>query len=80
MNTSELQVLLNREEFNPGVYDLSGGHLSERLTIAHQAPVWCVYYSERGLETGKRTFATESEACDYFLAKMRKLPGTKIKR
>lgn len=33
---------------------------------------WKVYYSERGSKNGLKTFETETEACEYFLRKMKR--------
>jgi hypothetical protein len=78
MNTMELREILNQEGFNPDSYDLEGGLLPEKYTLAEEAGTWSVYYSERGLQTGKRTFPTEAAACEYFLDKMRDDPTTKV--
>jgi hypothetical protein len=77
MNKKELQETLNQEGFDSNSYDLNGGLLSERYTLSNEGGVWCVYYSERGLQSGKQFFATESDACEYFLAEMRDDPTTK---
>lgn len=77
MNKNELQKILNEEGFSPDCYDLDGGLLPERYTLANDAGEWSVYYSEHGLKTGKRSFATESEACEFFLDELREDPTTK---
>lgn len=77
MNKSELQEVLNHEGISPDSYDLEGGLLPERYTFAEESGVWSVYYSERGLQTGKRTFASEHDACEYFLNTVRDDPTTK---
>ena len=33
---------------------------------------WQVYYSERGSKSGLKLFETESEACEFFLRKMKR--------
>lgn len=48
-----------------------GGLPNERLCMVKEN-YWQVYYSERGLKTGLREFQTESEACEYFLEKMKR--------
>ena len=77
MNKSTLLKTLQREGFRSDCYDLNGGLLPERLTLANEAGQWCVYYSERGQQTGKRFFATESEACEYMLSELRDEPSAK---
>ena len=46
---------------------LNGGLLSETYTIGNTGHRWEVYYSERGQKSNLKTFASESEACKYFL-------------
>ncbi len=77
MNKNELQTVLDQEGFRSDCYDLDGGLLPERLTLANEGDKWAVYYSERGQQTGKRYFATESEACEYFLEELRDEPSAK---
>jgi hypothetical protein len=77
MNKIELQATLEKEGFDPTCYDLTGGLLPERYTLANEFGTWSVFYSEHGLQTGKVVFATESEACEYFLGELRSDPTTK---
>ena len=78
MNKNELREILNNEGFDPGSYDLDGGMLPDRFTLASEAGSWCVYYcDERGIVRDKRAFGTEAEACSYFLNEMREDPTTK---
>lgn len=71
MNKQQLQELLKQEGFRADTYDLDGGMLPERLTLANEGNRWCVYYSERGLQTGKEYFYSESEACQSLLDQLR---------
>jgi hypothetical protein len=77
MKKQELQQLLKQEGFRADTYDLDGGMLPERLTLAKEGNRWCVYYSERGLQTGKKCFATEDEACQSLLDQLRDEPSAK---
>ena len=77
MNKQLLKEVLQREGIREDYYDLDGGLPSERYAIEEEAGGWCVYYSERGLQSGKRTFATESEACEYLLSQLRTEPHAK---
>lgn len=43
------------------------GELGRRPIEASSPFAWHVYYSERGNESGLRSFAEESAACEYFL-------------
>jgi len=54
MNKRLLREILQREDFREDCYDLEGGLLPERLTLAKESGTWCVYYSERGLQSGKK--------------------------
>jgi hypothetical protein len=77
MNKQLLLETLRREKFRSDCYDLDSDLLPERLTLANEAGQWCVYYSERGQQTGKRCFATESEACEYLLSELRDEPSAR---
>ncbi|QJP12171.1 hypothetical protein G3545_08695 [Starkeya sp. ORNL1] len=43
----------------------------ECFVLAQSGYDWRVYYSERGLETSARHFATESDALTYLLEELR---------
>lgn len=77
MTINELAALLNAEGFRPDCYDLTGEGGSESYVISEDRGSWSVFYHERGLETGKRTFASESLACDDLLSRLRADPKTK---
>jgi hypothetical protein len=77
MNRDELKHILEREKFRPNTYSLAGGEPDEALCLSLEDGRWYVYYSERGMQTGKVGFDSESEACAYFLEKMRSDPTTK---
>ncbi|HET6383904.1 MAG TPA: hypothetical protein VFJ58_10975 [Armatimonadota bacterium] len=77
MNRQELLDALRREHIRDDAYDLTGGHLSERYTFGEVRGRWYVYYSERGQETGRREFATEAGACEYFLNMLKADPTTR---
>ena len=77
MNKQLLKDFLQREGFRVDCYDLEGGLMPERLTLGFESGKWCVYYSERGLQTGKRYFATEGEACEYLLNELRDEPSAR---
>lgn len=71
MNRQELKAALQAARIRDDAYDLNGGHLPEAYTLGGANANWFVYYSERGLETGRREFSTESEACQYLLNKLK---------
>lgn len=72
MNRQTLKAILDREGIKPGSYELGGGLPAECYTIDREGDAgWCVYYSERGARSGKRSFGTEAEACEYLLKLLR---------
>ncbi len=77
MNKDELSRILKQEGFRPDAYDLEGGDQDERYCLGESRGVWSVYYSERGLQSGKRDFGGEKEACEYLLQLLRKDPSTR---
>jgi len=77
MNKIELKKALQKEGVRDDVYDLSGGHLDETLTLGEVYGRWFVYYNERGIESGRKEFVTESEACEYLLSKLRRDPSVR---
>ena len=73
MNRSECRELLIREGFPENCFDLNGGRNDETDTIGETSyGMWCFYYFERGIEGSRRDFATESEACEYLVATLRR--------
>lgn len=67
MKRQELLQTLRREGIRDDAYNLDGVSLDETLKLGEADGRWCVHYSERGMETGRKEFATESEACAYLL-------------
>ena len=78
MNKIDLQKILVEEKFNPRAYSLDEEQKDEALCLRCENGQWCVYYSERGLQTDKECFGDESAACEFFLDEMRSDPTTKI--
>jgi len=77
MNKELLRELLIAEHIRDDAYDLGGGNLPEAYTLSEANGTWFVYYSERGLETGKRKFSGEDEACQYLLRILKNDPTTR---
>ena len=50
---------------------MTGGLPNEKLCIVKDDK-WQVYYSERGEKSGLKIFETETEACEYFLCKVKR--------
>ncbi len=78
MNKEDLRAILVEERFKPRAYSLDPEFRDEALCLRFEDEKWCVFYSERGLETGKQCFADEGSACEYFLGRMRADPTRKI--
>ncbi len=72
MDKTELQSILVQEGISSESYDLNGGSPNEKYCLNRDGGKWSVYYSERGIRTGERTFDNESEACEYLLDMLRK--------
>jgi hypothetical protein len=77
MKANELKNILIREGFRRSTYSLEGGEPDEALCLSNEEGRWIVYYSERGLQTGRVDFDSEDAACDYFLEKMWSDPTTR---
>lgn len=74
MNRSELGEILRAEGIRSDAYDLNGGRDKTEAYVLREEPFgWTVFYSERGLESGPQTFDSEAEACEYLLARLRRL-------
>ena len=77
MNKELLRQALIAENFNPRSHSLEEENKDEALCLRFEDGNWFVFYSERGLQTGKESFVDESAACEYFLNEMRSDPTTK---
>jgi hypothetical protein len=77
MTKSELAALLVQESFKSKTYSLEPAEVDEALCLREENGQWCVYYAERGLQTGKKFFSSEAQACSFFLTEMRSDPTTR---
>jgi hypothetical protein len=77
MNKSELLSVLRQEKFEENSYSFSGDNPDETLCLREEQGQWCVFYAERGLQTGKEYFTSEAVACDHFLNEMKSDPTTR---
>ena len=77
MDREELRQRLDEAGVRPESYHLYGDHKPERYVLLEQGQLWSVFYSERGLETGRRTFDNESEACGYLFGLLTRDPTTR---
>ena len=67
MDIRNLADLLHENDIRPDAYDLKGEDGNETYVLKKEYTGWDVYYSERGLKTGLKTFETEASACAYLL-------------
>jgi hypothetical protein len=65
LDRERLADLLARHGIDPTAYSLAGGHPSECYVLDHRGHEWVVYYSERGLKSGLRSFESEDLACRH---------------
>ena len=73
MNRAELKTILKKNHVPDFKYNLDGaGRDDERLCLIYANSIWQVYYSERGKKSGLKIFETETEACEYFLHKIKR--------
>jgi hypothetical protein len=77
MDKHDLLRKLIEEKFNPRAYSLEDEQKDEALCLRKENGKWCVFYSERGLQSGKKYFDDEGAACESFLNEMRLDPTTK---
>ena len=72
MTIIELERVLLELGISEDLYSvMTGGLPNEKLCIVKEDK-WQVYYSERGKKSGLKIFETETEACEYFLRKMKR--------
>lgn len=63
LTRASLGALVNELGVRPRAYSLYGAHVPEAIVIDHRPSGWVVFYTERGDESGARTYASEAEAC-----------------
>ncbi|MBQ0753637.1 MAG: hypothetical protein KBT87_06300 [Gammaproteobacteria bacterium] len=77
MDKKDLREILIKENFKPSAYSLNDAIKDEALCLRKDDRGWYVFYSERGLQTAKQYFESESDACEFFVDEMRDDPTTK---
>lgn len=66
MNRQELKYNLDKLNVYPGFYSLNGELLPDRIVLYENYTKWEVFYfDERGNQTNKQFFLSESDACNY---------------
>jgi hypothetical protein len=77
MNRRSLRELLEAEGVRDDAYSLDGDR-DESMCLEPITGGWAVYYSERGLRSGERRFATEDEACQFLAARLLADPSNRV--
>lgn len=75
MTREEFLENVRKARICPNAFVLDGEE-NECYVLSGSNGVWSVYYSERGLETGKRIFLSESTALDHLLEILEKDAST----
>ncbi len=65
MTISDIREILIKQKVPRQAYSLDGGLPNEAYCINQIDGNWEVYYSERGVKSGLKIFASENEACKY---------------
>ena len=73
MTADDLAEILHLAEVEPTYYHLLGPTADEGLCLVHFGQEWRVFLSERGGRYEERDFATEDQACTYFLKRILQL-------
>lgn len=72
MTVMELHDVLEQMGVSSNLYSImTGGLPNEKLCIVKESK-WQVYYSERGKKSGLKTFETETEACEFFIDRLKR--------
>lgn len=68
MTIDELKGALDERGVDPNRYSLTSSAADDLCVLERFNGGWASFYSERGQRFEERWFATETEACEYFLA------------
>lgn len=79
MDRKQLQKELSAQNINPRCYSLVAENFDpdEALCLRQSGSEWIVFYSERGLQSGKQSFPSEDRACAYLLEQLLEDPTTR---
>lgn len=78
MDRARLKERLDALGIDPDAYSLDGGLPVEKYCLEERQTSWAVYYSERGVRTGERTFSSDRDAQEYFVALLANDPTTRL--
>ncbi len=68
MDLAELRSALAAEGIDPRSYSVGNERSDETYVLERNGNVWDVYYFERGLRSGLRSFDTEQQAARQLFA------------
>ena len=77
MTRDEFQKAASEAGFRSGAFDLDGQG-DECYVLRGNTNHWAVYYSERGLESQVRHFASEAKALEHLLHLLQNDPSARI--
>ncbi len=69
MNVADARTIVEAAQVDPTYYSFDGDR-HEALCISWSDQTWKVFISERGSRHEERDFATEDEACVWFLTRL----------
>lgn len=78
MNTNDLSAELDAQGVRKSSYSINYDRREDKYCIVQDEDgSWITYYSERGNKNLLKRFATEEEACAYFLSWVLSIPWTR---
>ena len=69
MRVDDVREIVEAARVDPTYYSFEGSH-HDALCVLAEGQTWHVFLSERGDRFEERTFASEDEACVYFLKRL----------
>ena len=77
MTRDEFLDAARQANISSRAFNLDGSG-NERYVLSHSADQWRVYYSERGEQVEARNFGSESEALQYLLEWLKRIPSARL--
>ncbi len=77
MTTADFLEDARKAKIRPNAFALNGEG-DECYVLSGNENHWSVYYSERGMETQKHHFVSQSAALEYLLQTLKNDPSTKL--
>ncbi len=79
MTLQELEEKLIEVGADFETISLSTEYVDERLGVGYLAGQWQVFYNERGKQNTVKKFDCESDAYEYFLHEVKRIPSYRLK-